>query len=182
MSSKKADPGPGFQPIQWLLQSMTKSYYKAWKVLQNVTVNTFSFIFSTELFCSASVTVTQGSSNVPLLFPSKKLTLLLRFESLLTHSHNYVVWTATYFFFRFLNGTVPFLLCNCNTRSLNIFPLFPSGHSRSYFLYCLMIRSHNRFLWMNGTISLPFVWMSQGTIITSKWTVSKTVQLSYEWL
>ena len=51
-----------------------------------------------ELPRSFGVTVTQGSCNV---FPSSSgshFTLTLSFESLLTHTHNYVVWTTTHFF------------------------------------------------------------------------------------
>ena len=73
------------------------------------------------------VTVTQGTWNVFPSIPSRHSTLLLPFESLLTHSPNYVMWTATYFF-RLLfthcsRGTVPFFLCNCYTRSLSSFSI-----------------------------------------------------------
>ena len=46
--------------------------------------------FSMELFYFACVTVTQGPYHVS-LFPSRHSTLLLSFESLLTHFHNYVM-------------------------------------------------------------------------------------------
>ena len=59
----------------------------------------FSLIFSVELFPSCYATVTRDFY-VFLLFPNEHSTLLLPFELLLTHSHNYIVWTATHIFFR----------------------------------------------------------------------------------
>ena len=93
-------------------------YCVVWKTF----FDSFSNFFSVELFHSPGVTVTQGSCNVFPLSPSGHCILLLLLESLLTHSHNYVVWTATHFFrfcfTHFLSGTVPRFFCNCYTRSL----------------------------------------------------------------
>ena len=67
----------------------------------------FLLILSRKLFCFSCVTITQGFCNISRVFPSVHSTLLFPFESLLTHCHNYVVWTATHFFrLFFFSGTV----------------------------------------------------------------------------
>ena len=76
-------------------------------IIYKLTFNSNSSI----LLC---VTVTQDPCNVFPLFPSGHSILLLLFVSLLTHFHNYAVWTAThffcFFFTQFSSGTVSFLV------------------------------------------------------------------------
>ena len=94
-------------------------YYVVW----NTFFDSFSNIFFVELSHTSGVTVTQqGFYNVYPLSPSERSTLILSFESLLTRSYNYYMWTATYFFClfftHFISEIVLFFLRNHYTRKL----------------------------------------------------------------
>lgn len=100
----------------------THSFYH---IVWDVFLNSFLNILSVGLSHFSGVTVKQGSCNFFPLSQSGHSTLILSFEQLLTHPHNYRVWTATRFFClcftHFLNETVPLFLSNCYTRSLKYF-------------------------------------------------------------
>ena len=101
---------------------------------------------SSTLLC---VTVTEDPCNVFPLFPSGHSILLLLFVSLLTHFHNYAVWTATHFFCFFFHSVFQ---RNCFVPSwftvtqgpCNISSLFRSVHSILLFPFeSLMTHSYN---------------------------------------
>ena len=114
-------------------------YHFAW----NTFFDKYWNIFSVELSHSFGVTVTQVSCNVFPLPRSGHPTLILSFESLLTHSHNYVVWNATQFFrwcFKLFHSSS----ITAIQDPYNISWLFLSGHSTLLFpRESMMTRSHN---------------------------------------
>ena len=89
----------------------------------------FSFIFSYELSQTSCETVTQGPYNVVLLFPSGHFTLLFSFESLMTHSHSYVVWTVTLLALIFSIELFHSVCVTVTQRRYNFFLMSPSWNS-----------------------------------------------------
>ena len=86
--------------------------------------------------------------------------LLLSFESLLTHSHNYTVWTAAHLFFiPFLNGAVLLFLGNCYARSVKHIYIAPKWTLPLLFPFeLLIIRSHNCVAWAFKNFQPLFQW------------------------
>ena len=98
----KRDSGTGL--FQWILRnfwlwhrSFPVNFAKFLKAPFFIEHNIL-FVFSLGLSHLSCISVTQGSCNVFPFSPSRHSTLILSFESLLTHSHTYIVWIATYFF------------------------------------------------------------------------------------
>ena len=127
------------------------------------------------------MTVTPGHCHIFSLFPSRHFpscTLLLLFESLVTHSPNYDFGTVTYFFayispnFQYnFSVLIMLLLHNVLVTFLHCFQVYTS-------LYCFLFsywrpasiiivfkRLHIFGFFLGGIILLSFVWMSQKVYI-----------------
>ena len=88
----------------------------------------FFLIPSVKLSHATCVTVTRGPCNVFLLFTSGHSTLLLPFESLMTHSHS-SVGGLSHFFLIFSIELFHSACVTFTQGSYNVFSLFTSGHS-----------------------------------------------------
>ena len=88
----------------------------------------FFLIPSVKLSHATCVTVTRGPYNVFLLFTSGHSTLLLPFESLMTHSHS-SVGGLSHFFLIFSMELFHSACVTFTQGSYNVFSLFTSGHS-----------------------------------------------------